>query len=153
MVEVGGMIRPAGKDEYPSYKFTTGSDKKGVVVKKTGADTVDIAGAGEKPFGITLEDTKHPRTEAVQKDQYVPIADIGQNGAVVSIPLLATNAAIAVGDYLGTAAGGTVNKITWRTDTLANFIADMDDIVAVALEAKPINSGGYIKALLFIPRL
>lgn len=128
-----GCTNPVGK----SWTTSSAISYPGTLMKiTTTADTVDVCGAGEEPFGFTYTDTKDAQTGVAASDVPVSVVPL-VNGQVVEIPLLAANAAISIGDRLETTAGGTVDKKSG-----AGYL------VGWALEAKDdTSSDTYIKVL------
>jgi hypothetical protein len=103
----GGLVNDA---EVIAYTATTAISYAGTLVKgTTTANTVDTCGAGEEPVGYAFTDTKHPVTAVATAGVKVGVGALIP-GRIIEVPVLATNAAISIGDSLETTAGGTVDK-------------------------------------------
>jgi hypothetical protein len=93
------------------FVFHTAVTYPGTVLKiGTTAGEVDLCGAGEEPCGYSFGTTKHPITgvagAAVTRGVVALI-----NGQEAELLLSPTNAVIAVGDDIETAALGTVDLL------------------------------------------
>lgn len=118
-----------------SYTMATAITKAGTLVSKDAtAGQMDVTGAGAKADGYTMGTTYNVfgTAESGVKAAVLPLIE----GNVIEVPLLATNAEIAVGDELETTAAGTVDKK-----------AGAGEIVGIALEAKSANDGTWVKLL------
>lgn len=103
----GGLVNDG---QVIAYTATTAITYPGTLLKGTAtADTVDTCGAGEEPIGFAFTSTKHPVTGTATADVKVGVHALIP-GQVIEVPLLATNAQIAIGDTVETTAGGTVDK-------------------------------------------
>ena len=133
--------------KYPSFKCSLAVSKAGTVLKLKSENYVTIAGAGDRAFGIAVKTTEDPFHEGTYlKDQNVPVAFAG----IAEVPLIDTNATISVGDYVGTAAGGQVDKYSPPAGSvvMSTILGELEEIVGTALEAKASSVGGTIKVLL-----
>lgn len=120
-----------------SYTLKTAVTKAGTLVKKTTvAGEMDTCGAGDKPHGYTMGTTYDVfgTAQAGVKGAVLPLIP----GNVIEVPVLSTNAAIAVGDELETTAGGTVD-----------LKSGAGEIVGVALGAVAQNTGGFVEVLVY----
>lgn len=120
-----------------AFSVATGVTYSGTLIKLTAtADTVDLCGAGERPDGYAMMPTRsrYP-TVAVVTTKKVTVLPLIP-GTIVYLPVLATNAAIAVGDELETTAAGTVD-----------LKAGAGEVVGKAMEAVAvtIGAGHYVK--------
>jgi hypothetical protein len=124
----GGLVNDG---QVIAYTATTAITYPGTLIKGTStANTADTCGAGEEPFGFAFTSTKHPVTGTAQAGVKVGVHALIP-GQVIEVPLLATNAQIAIGDKVETAAGGTVD-----------LKSGAGWIVGEALAAAATNAGG-----------
>lgn len=101
-----GSVNPVGLSKNANTAISYG----GTLLKVTAvADEVDVCGAGENPQYCAATDTKHRITGVATADVQVGCLPL-INGIEIYVPLLATNAEIAIGDLVETTAGGTVDK-------------------------------------------
>lgn len=134
----GGMVNDG---QVIAYTTATAITYPGTLMKITStAGTMDVCGAGEEPVGYAFTSTKHPVTGVATADVKVGVHALIP-GQIVEIPLLATNAAIAIGDKVETVAAGEVD-----------LKSGAGWIVGYALIAAATNAGGtaatkYIKVL------
>jgi len=138
--------RRIGELVYHDLKSDVSLDDSGYVLKLLSDGKVDKVAAGDSFYGINYKSTENPFKEG----EYLKGVRIGivRDAGVAMVKLLGTNAAISIGDFVGTAAGGTVDKLTHRTDTIANLLADLKATVGIALESKSASAGGKIKVAL-----
>ena len=125
----GGLVNPA---EGQSFVFGEAISVAGALVKLTNTGKMMLCDAGEEPDGYMLTDTKDRVTEVALANVPRGVGALIEGHKIV-VPLSATNAEIAIGDELETAAGGTVDKkngVGW--------------IVGKALEAVLAQTGGFI---------
>lgn len=118
-----------------SYTLKTAITKAGTLVEKTSvAGEMDVCGAGNKPDGYTMSTTYDVFgvAQAGVKGAVLPLIE----GNVIEVPLLATNAAIVVGNEVETVANGEVD-----------LLASTGEVVGIALEDKAQNAGGFIRIL------
>lgn len=118
-----------------SYTLKTAVTKAGTLVSKTNVlGEMDVTGAGAKPDGYTMGTTYDAFgvAQAAVKGAVLPLIE----GNVIEVPLLATNAEIAVGDELETTAAGTVDKKDGA-----------GEVVGIALEAVGANDGTFVRML------
>ena len=130
-------------------KCTDALDAAGYVLELVSAGTVQKASSGAIPFGVAAKSTKDPISGTAQANQYVAILRRG----VVNVKLSSSNSAINIGNYVGTAGNGLVDKVTIDTSSVSNFYNSLKKIVGIALESKAANSGGTIKVLLTLGEL
>lgn len=136
--------------ERVSIKCEPALDKPGLVVTQVDAGTVGnvklVDADKEKVFGVALMSTEDPLNKGTYlTNEYITVLKEGE----VECILANDNAAIAVGDPImavkdstaGTAKTGVVDLLTIRTDSAANYAADMDALVGFAKEAKAQNAG------------
>jgi hypothetical protein len=126
--------------EYPGKAMTAHSaiTYPGTLVKiYTTEGEVELCGAGDFPDGYVHMGSISMATGS-------PVATAGAKvavkglvpGTVIEVPLLATNAAIAVGDELETVAGGLVDK--------KNGAGEIIGKAMVAVDASA-GAGSYVK--------
>jgi|WetSurMetagenome_2_1015567.scaffolds.fasta_scaffold781188_2 hypothetical protein len=102
----GGLVNNA---EVIAYTASEAITYPGTLVKSTSTSlTVALCDNGEEPIGYAFTSTKHPVTGVATADVKVGIGALIE-GQVLEIPLLATNAAIVIGDLVETATDGTVD--------------------------------------------
>jgi len=124
-----------------SYNMNTAVTYAGTLLSKNAvANEMDLTGAGARPDGYAVKSSENLAGTAVADVQVGVLPLI--TGNVAEIPLLATNAVIAVGDLLETTALGTVD-----------LKAGAGWVVGTALEAAAQNDGAtaataHIKVLL-----
>lgn len=111
------------------YTFASNVSKIGTLLYKTStAGTVDISNS-TRPIGYAAETTAGTvfgTNDLTKKYPVMPLI----NGEKVAFPLLATNAAIAVGDEVELTTGGTIDKKSG-----AGFV------IGVAEDSAAINDG------------
>jgi hypothetical protein len=143
---MSGKVREVGEIFYATLADTTSLDDSGYVLKFDATNNVvDKAGAGEVPFAVNQKSTADPQNPSSfltgsQLPEGIPVFRDG----MAELQLLATNSAISVGDPVGTAAGGKVNKITISTADVGSLYNSLKSLVGIAMEAKNANSGGKI---------
>lgn len=122
---------------------------RGFILRLLNTGHVTLAGADQAFCGVAYTDTKIPVSAADGSLTYTATASlpvsIQRVGAAV-VQVLATNAAIAIGRVIQTAAGGTVDLFTPAGATPTGV--ELDSIVGIALDAVAINTGGTIRAWL-----
>lgn len=113
--------------EYAGKRFTAHAaiTYPGTLVKLTStAGEVDVTGAGERPDGYV-----HMGSISMATGSPVATADASVvvkglvPGTVIEVPVLATNAEIAVGDELETTAAGTVDKKNGAGEIIGKALA------------------------------
>lgn len=130
----GGLTNPAVGQ---SYKIGEAVSVAGALMKLANTGKMMLCGAGEEPDGYLMTDTKNRVTEVAEADVYRGVGGLIP-GHKITVPVLATNAEIAIGDALETTAGGTVDKKSgagW--------------IVGKALEAVAAEAGGFVTILVY----
>lgn len=130
----GGVVNAAIGQ---SYLIGEAVSKAGSLMKLANTGKMMLCGAGEEPDGYLMTDTKNKVTEVAEANVYRGVGGL-VNGHKISVPVLATNAKIAVGDALETTAGGTVDKKSgdgW--------------VVGKALEPVAENAGGFVTILVY----
>jgi len=129
--------------------------KAGLVLTRSGAAAGKarlVDADKEPPIGVTVKSTEDP----LNKGTYLSNVEVAyRSEGVVECQLASDNAAISAGDPLmavrdGAGNDGRVDKLTIRTDTIANYEADMAALVGYALEAKGASKGEPIKVRLWI---
>lgn len=129
---MSSRVKPA--EPGGSYTVNVAIDKEGTFVKKTTTKGVwTVAGAGERAQGYCYITSINPKTGVAGANEKVAIYPLIE-GTIIKVPVLATNTAIAYGDPLEVAAGGTVDKLDgagW--------------VVGTAEEAVDAETGGFIK--------
>jgi len=151
----GGMLRPGlCGEEHESRIADSAIQAGGYVVKLVNTGHVDLAGADENAYAITVKSTKEFIGDGMGGGAWTAQASkpvrLQREGEAL-VQLLATNVAIVISDVLQTAAGGTVDKVTYAGATPT--LAELQSVVGVANEAKDANSGGVIKCILNILRI
>lgn len=102
----GGLVNNA---EVIAFTTATAISYPGTLIASTAtANTVDVCGAGTEPIGYAFTTTKNPVTGTATADVKVGVGALIP-GQIIEVPLLATNAAIAIGDEVETTAAGTVD--------------------------------------------
>lgn len=106
MSQTGGLVNDAGVIAYTASEAIT---YPGTLVKATStAHTVALCDNAEEPIGYAFTSTKDPITGVAAANVKVGIGALVP-GIIIEVPLLATNAAIAIGDLVETATDGTVD--------------------------------------------
>jgi hypothetical protein len=149
----GGLLRP-NLEEFESRIADSAIEAGGYVVKLLSTGHVDLAGADENSYAVTVKSTKEWVGDGLGGGSWTAQASKPcqlQRVGEALVQLLATNVAIATADVLQTTAGGTVDKITYAGATPT--LAELQSVVGVAMEAKDANSGGVIKCILNILRI
>ena len=146
----GGVLR-RDLTEFESRETDTAITYGGFVLKLMSTGHVDLAGADEISYGIATKSTREfvPNVATggawtAASGVQVPIQRVGE----ALVQLLATNAVITLGEALQTAAGGTVDEMTYGTTTPT--LLELQSLVGIALEGKGASAGGVIKVLLCI---
>lgn len=129
-----------------SYTIVSALSEAGYLVKPTSAvNTMDVCTSS--PVGYTMVDSKDAVTGVAQANKKCAVVGIVP-GQKAELRLLATNAEIAIGDMIGIAAGGTVDKAT--TGWILGFAQEARALNAGAAEAtyhiKVIFAPHYIHA-------
>jgi len=130
----GGVVNAAVGQ---SYLIGEAVSKAGSLMKLADTGKMMLCGAGEEPDGYLMTDTKNKVTEVAEANVYRGVGGL-VNGHKISVPVLATNAEIAIGDALETTAGGTVDKKSgagW--------------VVGKALEPVEATAGGFVTILVY----
>ncbi len=130
----GGVVNTAIGQ---SYLIGEAVSKAGSLMKLANTGKMMLCGAGEEPDGYLMTDTKNRVTEVAEANVYRGVGGL-VNGHKISVPVLATNAKIAIGDALETTAGGTVDKKSgagW--------------VVGKALEPVEATTGGFVTILVY----
>lgn len=130
----GGVVNAAIGQ---SYLIGEAVSKAGSLMKLANTGKMMLCGAGDEPDGYLMTDTKNKVTEVAEANVYRGVGGL-VNGHKISVPVLATNAKIAVGDALETTAGGTVDKKSgdgW--------------VVGKALEPVGAGVGGFVTILVY----
>jgi len=140
--------------EREDYICEDSIDKAGLVVTQTDATTagnVQLVDADkEKPAGVALMTTEDPRNKGTYLiNQRITVIKRGD----VECVLASDNAAIVRGDPLmavkdGANKTGVVDKLTIRTDTVANHEADLTALVGFARAAAAQNAGATYGTLI-----
>ena len=152
----GGVLRHSlgGMEGLESRVADSAIVAAGYVVKLLSTGHVDLAGADEKAYGVTVKSTKEFINDGLgggvwtaQASKPVTIQREGES----LVQLLATNVQIAIADVLQTTAGGTVDTITYAGATPT--LVELQSVVGIANEAKAANAGGVIKCILGILRM
>ena len=128
-----------------------GLPSKGLVVTRTDVSAagnvklVDVD--GETPFGVALQDTEDPLYPEATSTQYrtnqrVAIQRTGEVDCLVAND----NAEITIGGAVEGAIDdnsveGVIQGLTIRTDTIANWAADMNSLLGWAQEAYAASAG------------
>ncbi|MHA1615459.1 MAG: hypothetical protein ACTSYJ_11490 [Candidatus Thorarchaeota archaeon] len=139
---------------YGTLKSGVSVNKAGLVLHLESDGTLDLAMAGEPPFGVAYKTTEDPLNPGTYLSG-VAITVIRRG--VVYLQLPSSHSAISIGDRLCTDDNGYVVKFT-GTDWPATYGASVAEtiekekssIVGIALESKAKDTGGKIKALLTI---
>jgi hypothetical protein len=133
-----------------NMKCEAALDKAGLVVTRSGAGTagnVKLVDADkEPPYGVASQTTEDPlnlgtylanEQVCVLRQGIVNCILANDNAAIVAgNPLMAVRDSTAV-----TPKDGVVDLLTIRTDTTANFWADISALVGWAQEPKAVNIG------------
>jgi len=126
----GGIVNPAMGQ---SFVIGEAISEAGTLVKLASTGKMVKCGANEQPDGYLLTDTKDRVTGVALADVPRGVGALVEGHKIV-VPLAANNEAIAIGDELVTAVGGTVDK-----KSSAGWV------VGKALEAVPAGTtGGFI---------
>ena len=145
----GGVLR-RDLSEHESRICDSAVTYGGFVLKLVNTGHVDLCGAGEASYGIAAKSTREWVPAVATGGAWTATAsrpvEIQRVGEAL-VQVLATNQVIAIGDPLTTTAGGTVDLGTW---SVPPTIAELRAHVGLALEAKGLNAGGVVKALLWI---
>lgn len=115
----GGLVNDAYVQ--PIYVVSAVSYAGTLLKRTTTAGRGDLCGAGEEPNGYAFTSSKDPVTKVATANVTIGIAKL-VDGDLIEVPLLSTNAEIAVGDALETTASGTVDKLAgagWQVGTAA----------------------------------
>jgi hypothetical protein len=143
---MSGKVREVGEIFYVKLADNTSLDDSGYVLKFDAANGVaDVAGAGEAPFAVNQKSTADPQnpTSFLTGSQLPEGIPVFRDG-MAELQLVSNNSAINVGDPVGTAAGGKVNKINISTADVGSLYNSLKSLVGIAMEAKNANSGGKI---------
>lgn len=102
----GGLVNNA---EVIAYTASEAINYPGMLLKATSTSkTVALCDNAEEPIGYAFTSTKHPVTGVAAADVKVGVGALIE-GQIIEVPLLATNAAIAIGDLVETSTNGTVD--------------------------------------------
>lgn len=141
-----GCLKRIVYTDFPHYKVEDAVDKPGLIVTRTDVSTGDVKlvdADKEAPIGVTLTTSQDPKNVGTYlAGQELTIVDEGE----VELILASDNAAIVKGDPLmavadGAGKKGVADKLTFRTDTIANFLADLQARVGYALATAAQNAG------------
>lgn len=134
-------------DEKTAFICEDALDQKGLVVTQTDAGTAGevklVDTDKEVPAGVAIKTTEDPfALGSYLTDELVALQTVGETECV----LASDNAAIVKGDPLMAVKDaankeGVVDKLTIRSDTAANLLADLQAMVGTAAEAKGANAG------------
>lgn len=130
----GGVVNAAVGQ---SYLIGEAVSKAGSLMKLADTGKMVLCGAGNEPDGYLMTDTKNKVTEVAEANVYRGVGGL-VNGHKISVPVLATNVEIKIGDALETTAGGTVDKkdgAGW--------------VVGKALEPVAATTGGFVTILVY----
>lgn len=153
MADGGVLRRGLCGDEFESRIADSAIAAGGYVLKLINTGNVDLAGANENSYGISVKSTKEWVGDGMGGGTWtaqsgVPVLIQREGEALVQ--LLATNQVIAIGDPLMTTAGGTVDLGSW---TASPTLTELRSLVGIANEAKGASAGGVINTILNILRL
>ena len=125
----GGLTNPADSQ---SFMIGEAVSQAGTLMKLADTGKMMICDAGEEPDGYMMTDTKDHVTGVAMANVYRGVGSFIP-GQKIRVPVLATNAEIAIGDKLETTAGGTVDKKDG-----AGYL------IGKALEAVAATTGGFV---------
>ena len=130
----GGLTNPA---DAQSFVIGEAISQAGTLMKLASTGKMMICGAGEEPDGYMMTDTKDHVTEVATANVYRGVGSFIP-GKKIRVPVLASNADIAIGDKLETTAGGTVDKKSGG-----------GYIIGKALEVVVAQTGGFVTVRVF----
>ena len=147
----GGVLRD-DLTEHESRITDSAITYGGFVLKLVNTGHVDLAGADEASYGIACKSTREFIPAVATGGAWTAQADVPceiQRVGEALVQLLATNAEITLGEIVQTAAGGTVDEMTYADENNPTM-TELRSVVGTALEGKAASAGGVIKVLLCI---